>query len=210
MLLGYADIQGDLLPINNDENFHKAVSSANPLLRIIITKKGKTGYCPATDCGPVFLIFSSSEGADGSGRCVCKVFVAPAWSFQKERLLMKLSSKWRQANAVTLISLSSGCRHSSPPPSKTPPAASKHLFFHLNFFNAALVIFYICGPHLLNRTREKDLSTLALWGLFLYPQWVFITVWGSEGVGCVKFKENCDSQPELHKWKSVDVLIKGS
>ncbi|XP_057693332.1 partitioning defective 6 homolog alpha isoform X2 [Corythoichthys intestinalis] len=39
MLLGYADDHGDLLPINNDENFHKAVSSANPLLRIIITKK---------------------------------------------------------------------------------------------------------------------------------------------------------------------------
>ncbi|XP_034033175.1 partitioning defective 6 homolog alpha [Thalassophryne amazonica] len=39
VLLGYADIHGDLLPINNDENFHKAVSSANPLLRIIITKK---------------------------------------------------------------------------------------------------------------------------------------------------------------------------
>ncbi|XP_051916907.1 partitioning defective 6 homolog alpha [Hippocampus zosterae] len=39
MLLGYADDHGDLLPINNDDNFHKAVSSANPLLRIIITKK---------------------------------------------------------------------------------------------------------------------------------------------------------------------------
>ncbi|XP_013873069.1 partitioning defective 6 homolog alpha isoform X2 [Austrofundulus limnaeus] len=39
LLLGYADIHGDLLPINNDENFHKAVSSANPLLRIIITKR---------------------------------------------------------------------------------------------------------------------------------------------------------------------------
>lgn len=39
MLLGYADIHGDLLPINNDDNFHKAVSSANPLLRIIISKK---------------------------------------------------------------------------------------------------------------------------------------------------------------------------
>ncbi|XP_029290203.1 partitioning defective 6 homolog alpha [Cottoperca gobio] len=38
VLLGYADVQGDLLPINNDDNFHKAVSSANPLLRIIITK----------------------------------------------------------------------------------------------------------------------------------------------------------------------------
>ncbi|CAG5958581.1 unnamed protein product [Menidia menidia] len=39
VLLGYADIHGDLLPINNDDNFHKAVSSANPLLRIIISKK---------------------------------------------------------------------------------------------------------------------------------------------------------------------------
>ncbi|XP_027896245.1 partitioning defective 6 homolog alpha isoform X2 [Xiphophorus couchianus] len=39
VLLEYADIHGDLLPINNDENFHKAVSSANPVLRIIITKK---------------------------------------------------------------------------------------------------------------------------------------------------------------------------
>ncbi|CAF96429.1 unnamed protein product, partial [Tetraodon nigroviridis] len=41
--LGYADVHGDLLPINNDDNFHKAVSSACPLLRIIITKKGQTG-----------------------------------------------------------------------------------------------------------------------------------------------------------------------
>ncbi|KAM7002475.1 partitioning defective 6 homolog alpha [Tautogolabrus adspersus] len=39
VLLGYADVHGDLLPINNDDNFHKAVSSASPLLRIIITKK---------------------------------------------------------------------------------------------------------------------------------------------------------------------------
>ncbi|KAM8892287.1 partitioning defective 6 homolog alpha [Spinachia spinachia] len=39
VLLGYADVHGDLLPINNDDNFHKAVSAANPLLRIIITKK---------------------------------------------------------------------------------------------------------------------------------------------------------------------------
>ncbi|KAM9375888.1 partitioning defective 6 homolog alpha [Pholidichthys leucotaenia] len=39
VLLGYADDHGDLLPINNDDNFHKAISSANPLLRIIITKR---------------------------------------------------------------------------------------------------------------------------------------------------------------------------
>lgn len=41
VLLGYADVHGDLLPINNDDNFYKAVSSANPLLRLIITKKGE-------------------------------------------------------------------------------------------------------------------------------------------------------------------------
>lgn len=39
VLLGYADVHGDLLPINNDENYHKAIASANPLLRIIITKR---------------------------------------------------------------------------------------------------------------------------------------------------------------------------
>lgn len=40
-MIGYADIHGDLLPINNDDNFFKAVSSANPLLRIFIQKQGK-------------------------------------------------------------------------------------------------------------------------------------------------------------------------
>lgn len=43
VLLGYTDIHGDLLPINNDDNYHKALSSANPLLRVIIQKKGKQG-----------------------------------------------------------------------------------------------------------------------------------------------------------------------
>lgn len=41
VLLGYTDVHGDLLPINNDDNYHKALSSANPLLRVIIQKKGK-------------------------------------------------------------------------------------------------------------------------------------------------------------------------
>uniref|UniRef100_A0A452SI57 PB1 domain-containing protein n=1 Tax=Ursus americanus TaxID=9643 RepID=A0A452SI57_URSAM len=39
VLAGYADIHGDLLPINNDDNYPKAVSTANPLLRIFIQKK---------------------------------------------------------------------------------------------------------------------------------------------------------------------------
>ncbi|CAH2324883.1 partitioning defective 6 homolog alpha isoform X1 [Pelobates cultripes] len=39
ILLGYTDIHGDLLPINNDDNYQKALSSANPLLRIIIQRR---------------------------------------------------------------------------------------------------------------------------------------------------------------------------
>ncbi|XP_074958060.1 partitioning defective 6 homolog alpha-like isoform X1 [Phalacrocorax aristotelis] len=42
VLLGYTDVHGDLLPINNDDNYHKALSSANPLLRVIIQKKAES------------------------------------------------------------------------------------------------------------------------------------------------------------------------
>uniref|UniRef100_A0A5F8GS18 Par-6 family cell polarity regulator gamma n=1 Tax=Monodelphis domestica TaxID=13616 RepID=A0A5F8GS18_MONDO len=40
VMIGYADVHGDLLPINNDDNFFKAVSSANPLLRVFIQRQG--------------------------------------------------------------------------------------------------------------------------------------------------------------------------
>uniref|UniRef100_A0A673JN39 Par-6 family cell polarity regulator gamma a n=1 Tax=Sinocyclocheilus rhinocerous TaxID=307959 RepID=A0A673JN39_9TELE len=36
VLIGYADVQGELLPINNDDNFCKAVTSTQSLLRIFI------------------------------------------------------------------------------------------------------------------------------------------------------------------------------
>ncbi|TWW65220.1 Partitioning defective 6 -like protein gamma [Takifugu flavidus] len=39
VMIGYADIHGDLLPINNDDNFCKAVSTAHPLLRIFIQRQ---------------------------------------------------------------------------------------------------------------------------------------------------------------------------
>lgn len=41
LLVGYADIHGDLLPINNDDNYHKAISTASPLLRLFLQRKGK-------------------------------------------------------------------------------------------------------------------------------------------------------------------------
>ncbi|XP_078543991.1 partitioning defective 6 homolog gamma [Lissotriton helveticus] len=44
VMLGYADVHGDLLPINNDDNFVKAVTSAIPLLRVFIQKQAEVDY----------------------------------------------------------------------------------------------------------------------------------------------------------------------
>ncbi|XP_029104153.1 par-6 family cell polarity regulator gamma b [Scleropages formosus] len=44
VMIGYADVHGDLLPINNDDNFCKAVSSAHPLLRIFIQRQEEVDY----------------------------------------------------------------------------------------------------------------------------------------------------------------------
>lgn len=44
-LVSYTDPRdGDLLPINNDDNFGRALRSARPLLRVIIQRKGKPAH----------------------------------------------------------------------------------------------------------------------------------------------------------------------
>uniref|UniRef100_A0A3B3DHA7 Par-6 partitioning defective 6 homolog beta (C. elegans) n=1 Tax=Oryzias melastigma TaxID=30732 RepID=A0A3B3DHA7_ORYME len=47
LLVGYADVHGDLLPINNDDNYHKAITTANPLLRLFLQRKAENTF--ATD-----------------------------------------------------------------------------------------------------------------------------------------------------------------
>uniref|UniRef100_A0A1A7W616 Par-6 partitioning defective 6 homolog beta n=1 Tax=Iconisemion striatum TaxID=60296 RepID=A0A1A7W616_9TELE len=50
LLVAYADVHGDLLPINNDDNYHKAISTANPLLRLFLQRKEEADYTTfATD-----------------------------------------------------------------------------------------------------------------------------------------------------------------
>ncbi|KAF0036621.1 partitioning defective 6 homolog beta [Scophthalmus maximus] len=46
LLVGYADVHGDLLPINNDDNYHKAISTASPLLRLFLQRKEEADYNP--------------------------------------------------------------------------------------------------------------------------------------------------------------------
>jgi len=43
-IITYTDIHGDLLPINNDDNFNLALSTAKPVLRINVQKKGKANF----------------------------------------------------------------------------------------------------------------------------------------------------------------------
>ncbi|XP_060692299.1 partitioning defective 6 homolog beta-like [Hemiscyllium ocellatum] len=44
VLVGYADIHGDLLPINNDDNYLKAIKTANPLLRVFLQRTEDADY----------------------------------------------------------------------------------------------------------------------------------------------------------------------
>ncbi|KAI2652663.1 hypothetical protein H4Q32_005922 [Labeo rohita] len=55
VMIGYADVHGDLLPINNDENFSKAVSTAHPLLRIFIQRQGTSSLSLPTHI-PLFSL----------------------------------------------------------------------------------------------------------------------------------------------------------
>lgn len=41
-LISYIDPRDmDLLPINNDDNYGRAISTAKPILRVIVQRKGK-------------------------------------------------------------------------------------------------------------------------------------------------------------------------
>uniref|UniRef100_A0AAY4ERH8 Par-6 family cell polarity regulator alpha n=1 Tax=Denticeps clupeoides TaxID=299321 RepID=A0AAY4ERH8_9TELE len=87
VLLGYADIHGDLLPINNDDNFHKAVTSANPLLRIIIQKKD-------VDEPVVFATNSLQRRKKGLAG------LRPAQQKSKPQLMIGLPQDFRQISSI--------------------------------------------------------------------------------------------------------------
>ncbi|KAJ0036445.1 hypothetical protein NQD34_005122 [Periophthalmus magnuspinnatus] len=44
VVVGYADVHGDLLPINNDDNYHLAIATATPLLRLFLQRKEDSDY----------------------------------------------------------------------------------------------------------------------------------------------------------------------
>ncbi len=71
VMIGYADVHGDLLPINNDENFSKAVSTSHPLLRIFIQRQGTSALSLPTHI-PLFSV----------SQFFFALFVFSRWMFQ--------------------------------------------------------------------------------------------------------------------------------
>uniref|UniRef100_A0A665V055 Par-6 family cell polarity regulator alpha n=1 Tax=Echeneis naucrates TaxID=173247 RepID=A0A665V055_ECHNA len=93
VLLGYADVHGDLLPINNDDNFLKAVSLASPLLRIIISKK--------EDEPGVFATNSLQRRKKGLGLTGLRTTVSgSAHSKNKPGLMIGLPQNFRQISSI--------------------------------------------------------------------------------------------------------------
>ncbi|NXL85880.1 PAR6B protein, partial [Alectura lathami] len=85
VLLGYTDVHGDLLPINNDDNYHKALSSANPLLRVIIQKKAES---------------DASVFASNSLQRKKKGLLRPAHYRAKPHLLIGMPQDFRQISSI--------------------------------------------------------------------------------------------------------------
>ncbi|CDQ72872.1 unnamed protein product [Oncorhynchus mykiss] len=63
LLVGYADVHGDLLPINNNDNYHKAISVASPLLRLFLQRKGKKGSIK-------FILHPKASNAGAGAQCL--------------------------------------------------------------------------------------------------------------------------------------------
>ncbi|XP_062997398.1 partitioning defective 6 homolog alpha isoform X2 [Elgaria multicarinata webbii] len=114
VLLGYTDVHGDLLPINNDDNYHKALSSANPLLRIIIQKrelqipamkKGKVmgliGTLQRAPCQrPLPPEAESSVFASNSLQRKKKGLLRPVHQRTKPHLLIGMPQDFRQISSI--------------------------------------------------------------------------------------------------------------
>jgi len=82
---------GDLLPINNDDNYAKALTSARPLLRIIIQRKGES-YDHQNGFG--------KKKKDFLGISNLLPGVIPSVSINKNRLAISLPEDFRQVSQI--------------------------------------------------------------------------------------------------------------
>ena len=58
-VIAYTDPKdGDLLPINNDDNYARALAIARPLMRLLVQKKGMSFFTGKPDSHPTIVLAS--------------------------------------------------------------------------------------------------------------------------------------------------------
>ncbi|XP_062396580.1 partitioning defective 6 homolog beta [Sardina pilchardus] len=91
LLVGYADVHGDLLPINNDDNYHKAISTATPMLRLFLQRQEEADY--------------SAFGTDSLTRkktpaVLAAVLLRPEASRKKPPIIISLPRDFRPVSSI--------------------------------------------------------------------------------------------------------------
>ncbi|XP_041860741.1 partitioning defective 6 homolog beta [Melanotaenia boesemani] len=90
LLVGYADVHGDLLPINNDDNYHKAISTASPLLRLFLQRKEEADY---TTFGTDSLTRKKNTGLSA-------VLLRPDTNKKKPLVIISLPRDFRPVSSI--------------------------------------------------------------------------------------------------------------
>ncbi|XP_051830951.1 partitioning defective 6 homolog alpha isoform X1 [Antechinus flavipes] len=94
VLLGYTDVHGDLLPLTNDDNLHRALASTHPPLRLLVQKRAE-----ADPTGMAFTSNSLQRRKKG-------LLLRPAAPHRtRPPLLISLPQDFRQISSVIDVDL---------------------------------------------------------------------------------------------------------
>ncbi|XP_044539022.1 partitioning defective 6 homolog alpha-like isoform X2 [Gracilinanus agilis] len=94
VLLGYTDVHGDLLPLTNDDNLHRALASSHPPLRLLVQKRAE-----ADPTGMAFTSNSLQRRKKG-------LLLRPAAPHRtRPPLLISLPQDFRQISSVIDVDL---------------------------------------------------------------------------------------------------------
>lgn len=90
VVVGYADVHGDLLPINNDDNYHLAIATATPLLRLFLQRKEEADYST----------LGSDSGSRKKNAVLSAVLLRPDASKRKPNIIISLPRDFRPVSSI--------------------------------------------------------------------------------------------------------------
>ncbi|XP_068191417.1 partitioning defective 6 homolog beta [Antennarius striatus] len=89
LLVGYADVHGDLLPINNDDNYQRAIATASPLLRLFLQRKEEADYT-----------FGTNSLTRKKNTVLSAVLLRPDASRKKPPVIISLPKDFRPVSSI--------------------------------------------------------------------------------------------------------------